>query len=174
MVFIWRVQLTYGCNSVVNNDGIIERRETYESPLLERELVDFANLDTRADIFDEGDSLEQRAQLGRSAMGAPTQQSHKSTQVQKETKANPYTPKNGKPNVGSPAPKEDARPGNHRKALPNSAKLTLSKDARKELDRMGLRGKARRNTIKWHKIQVKEHMKTNPTLEGKAKTGVIE
>jgi len=45
-------------------------------------------------------------------------------------------------------------------------KYTLGKDARAELDRMNLHGKVRKNTIKWHKKQVKKQMKTNPTLKG--------
>lgn len=60
------------------------------------------------------------------------------------------------------------------KALPNTAKLTLSEDARKELDGMGLHGKARKQLIKWHKKQVKKEMNTNPLLKGQAITGVIE
>jgi hypothetical protein len=67
-----------------------------------------------------------------------------------------------------------SQPARGRKGLPNAARLTLGKEARKELDGMGLHGKARRNTVKWHKTQLKKEMKTNPALKGKARSGVIE
>jgi len=144
---------------VADNDGL-ERRESYE-----RELINFDfDLDTRADIFDD-DLLERRA--------PPKQQPRRGTQVRKETKANPYTPKNGGKSNAAPKARVP-QPAHRKKGLPNAAKLTLSKDARKELDGMGLHGKARKNTIKWHKNQLKKEMRTNPALKGKARTGVIE
>jgi hypothetical protein len=140
-------------NSIEDNDDL-ELRES--SALLERGLLNF-DLDTRAHIFDEDDLFERREP--------------RRGQIRKETKANPYTPR-GRSN---PAPKSRApQPANRQKGLPNAAKLTMSKDARKELDGMGLHGKARKNTIKWHKSQVKKEMRTNPALKGKARTGVIE
>ena len=147
-----------------------EHRETYENAVLKHELVDF-NLDTRADIFDEGSLL--RAPPKQS--GNPPKRLPKSTQVQKEAKANPYTPKDGKPEAGGVAPKGGApKPANSKKALPNSAKLAVNKVMRQELDEMGLHGKARKNVIKWHKNQIKKAMRTNPLLKGEAKTGVIK
>jgi hypothetical protein len=69
-----------------------------------------------------------------------------------------------------------ARPANQQqkrqkeKGLP---KYTLGKDARAELDRMNLHGEVRKSTVKWHKKQVKEQMKTDPRLKG-AQKAVIQ
>ena len=93
--------------------------------------------------------------------------------ITKEPKANPFKSKT-KP---ASAPVDKPRPQNNqnqRKALPNNTKLKLGDNARFELDKMGLHGKPRRNMIKWHKTQVKNEMKTNPLLKGKAHTGVIQ
>lgn len=151
----------------MDNDDLIERREMYGNAQLNHELVD-CNLVTRADL------LEWRAPPKLSA-GRPKQQLPKSTQFRKEAKASPYTPKRGKPEAeaGGAQPKA---PGlaNGKKALPTSAKLIFSKGALEELDGMGLHGTARKNTIKWHKNQVKMEMRTNPLLNGKAKLGVIK
>ncbi|CAA7267218.1 unnamed protein product [Cyclocybe aegerita] len=143
----------------IGSDDLVERSEVYDNGLLEREAIP---LEIRNDVVDTSfDELERRG--GRTAP-------RKSTQIKKETKANPFS--KGKGKAAPPGAKPKA--GNKQKALPNSAKLTLGKDARKELDNLGLHGKARKNTVKWHKNQVKQHMRTNPTLKGKAKTGTIE
>jgi len=148
----------------VANDGLIERRETYENALLDRDFINL-ELEARTNLVD--DSLLERASLDRRAGQTHPRQS---TEIKKEVKANPYSKGKAKTDTASAAP----RPKNKQKALPNSAKLTLSKDARKELDGMGLHGKARKSAIKWHKNQLKQQMKTNPVLKGKATTGVIE
>ncbi|KAH6879386.1 hypothetical protein BKA70DRAFT_209650 [Coprinopsis sp. MPI-PUGE-AT-0042] len=45
------------------------------------------------------------------------------------------------------------------KPAPHAARITFSDLARQELDRMGLHGKDRRKTVKWHKKHVKKEMK---------------
>jgi len=93
--------------------------------------------------------------------------------ISKEQKANPFKPKT----KSTSAPGKKAQPQknqNHRKGLPSNAKLTLSNDARTELNKIGVHGKERRKMIKWHKTQVKNEMKNNPLLKGKAHTGVIQ
>lgn len=60
---------------------------------------------------------------------------------------------------------------------PAPAKVMLGDTAKQELDKMKLHGKARKQTIKWHKKQVKEHMQHNPHLNRehhKASTATIE
>ncbi|KAF9475178.1 hypothetical protein BDN70DRAFT_924162 [Pholiota conissans] len=51
--------------------------------------------------------------------------------------------------------------------------LTLGKYASKELDKLGLHGKVRKNTINWHKKQMKKAMRTHPLLKGVAQKGEI-
>ena len=94
-------------------------------------------------------------------------------QISKERKPNPFTPKT----KSTSAPVKKTQPQNNpnqRKGLPHNAKLTLSDSARTELNKIGVHGKQRRNMIKWHKTQVKNEMKNNPLLKGKANTGVIQ
>jgi len=91
--------------------------------------------------------------------------------ITKEPKANPFKPKT-KP-TSAPVQKAPHQ-NNKRKGLPNNTKLKLADTARAELNKIGVHGKARRNMIKWHKTQVKNEMKNNPLLKGKAHTGVIQ
>lgn len=92
-------------------------------------------------------------------------------QISKEPKANPFKSK-AKP---ASTPVGKSQPQNNKpKGLPINAKLTLSESARTELNKIGLHGKERRNMIKWHKTQVKNEMKNNPLLKGKAHKGVIQ
>ena len=43
--------------------------------------------------------------------------------------------------------------------------LSLSDEAKNELNMMNLHGKARKKTIKWHKSQLKKEIKKNPLLK---------
>jgi len=141
-----------------SDNRLVERSEAYENlnALLERMVMD---LDARDDLYDDL-YLELQRRGGRG-------------EIKKEPKANPYTKKGGnRPAAPAAAPNRGAALA--RKALPNNAKITLGKDARTELNNMGLHGKARKSAIKWHKSQVKSHMRQNPDLKGKAHTAVIE
>ncbi|KAJ3509712.1 hypothetical protein NLJ89_g5077 [Agrocybe chaxingu] len=150
----------------IGSDDIVERSEVYENSLLEREVIP---LEIRNDLVETWFEEFERRGGRKASRGSAVPR--KGTQIKKQPKANPFSAKS-KGKAAPPSPKP--QPGNKQKALPNKAKLTLGKDARKELDNLGLHGKARKNTVKWHKNQVKKHMKTNPVLKGKAKTGTIE
>ncbi|KAF8953713.1 hypothetical protein BDZ97DRAFT_1983882 [Flammula alnicola] len=90
----------------------------------------------------------------------------KNTQI----KQNPLSKVKAKTGTGSTT----TQPQNKQKALLNSAKLKLSEKARKELYSIGVQGKARKDTIKWHKYKVEQQMKNNPVLKCKGEMGIVE
>ncbi|KAF8972229.1 hypothetical protein BDZ97DRAFT_2054324 [Flammula alnicola] len=90
----------------------------------------------------------------------------KNTQI----KQNPLSKDKAKTGTGSTT----TQPQNKQKALLNSAKLKLSEKARKELYSIGVHGKARKDTIEWHKYQLKQQMSNNPALKGKGGMGIVE
>jgi len=132
-------------DGTTGNDGLIERQEAYDNALLDRAFIDGVD-----------NSLFERAP----ARGG----------IRKEAKVNPYSKGQKVAKTVQPARKpKQPQQGQH-----VSPKMTLGKNAREELDKMGLHGKARKSTIKWHKNQVKQQMRTHPALKGKAKSAVIE
>ncbi|KAF9471412.1 hypothetical protein BDN70DRAFT_575110 [Pholiota conissans] len=156
--------LRYATALPVPTSELSERGEVTEQALLNREFIGL----NQREFLDTDDTLLERDDLDlvRRARGGGR------GQITKQPKANPYKSKAKTP---APAPARNANHNqNRRKALPNNTKLRLSDDARGELNKMGLHGKARKNTIKWHKNQVKKAMRTHPALKGKAHTGVIQ
>jgi len=139
-----------------SDQGLAVREETYENALIKRMLVD---LEARSNLFDELlDQIVERRAVGRT-----------SGPIRKEPKVPSQTKKTPKPAT----PKTPGAPSK-KKALPNSAKITLGKDAKEELNKMNLHGKERKKAIKWHKSKLKDQMRTDPTLKDKAHTAVIQ
>ncbi|KAH9481457.1 hypothetical protein JR316_0005983 [Psilocybe cubensis] len=66
----------------------------------------------------------------------------------------------------------DSAAGKH-KYTHGPTRLSISDNAKAELNRLNIHGKERKNAIKWNKNKVKKEMRKNPELKG-AHTGVIE